>query len=73
LGLGRRPRAIVELHPGRLGNRILGAPVVPPAALVEHRGVPLLVSVAGTAPRTEVRATLHALGFAEGREFVCVA
>lgn len=73
LGLGRRPRAIVELHRGRLGNRILGAPVIAPGDLDRHRGVPLLVSVAGSTPRTEIRASLVALGFAECRDFVCVA
>ncbi|MEZ5963650.1 MAG: glycosyltransferase family A protein [Planctomycetota bacterium] len=73
LGLGRSPRAIVDLHPGRIGNRILGAPVVAPHDLPRLRGTPLLVSVAGSTPRSEIRAALHALGFAEGRDFVCVA
>lgn len=72
-GMGRAPIAIVELHPGRLGNRILGAPVVAPAALSRWRGVPLLVSVAGSTPRTEIRAALLARGYAEERDFVCVA
>src|SRR6185503_6477551 len=31
--LGKDPSHIVELHPGRLGQRIFGASVVPPEAL----------------------------------------
>lgn len=73
LALGRRPRAIVELHPGRIGNRILGAPVIAPTALPGHRGVPLLVSVAGSVPRQQIRDALRALGYRETHDFVCVA
>lgn len=73
LAFGRTPAAIVELHAGRVGNRILGAPVIRPAELARHRGVPLLVSVAGSTPRTEIRGSLRALGYLEPRDFVCVA
>ena len=71
--LGRRPAAIVELHPRRLGQRIDGAPVVPPAAVASLRPLPIVVSVAGAAPRGEVRAFLRALGCVELRDFVCAA
>jgi glycosyltransferase involved in cell wall biosynthesis len=73
LGLGRRPRAIVELHRGRLGNRIFGAPVIAPEALPAHRGVPVVVSVAGTLPRQQIRTALCALGYRELHDFVCTA
>ncbi len=73
LGLGRRPRAIVELHRGRIGNRILGAPVIAPAALPGWLGTPILASVAGSVPRQEIRAALCALGLREAHDFVCVA
>ena len=70
---GRRPSHVVELHPGRLGNRIHGAPVIPPGALAGLPDRPVVVSVAGAGPRGEIRARLAALGRREGREFVCAA
>jgi len=63
LGRGHRPSHIVELHPGRLGQRIQGALVVEPAALARLRQGPLIVSVAGEAARSEIGAALEALGF----------
>jgi hypothetical protein len=74
-GHGKRLGCVVELHPRRLGQRIHGAPVVPPSSLrePEARTLPLLVSVAGAGPRAEIRAALAALGYAEGRDFVCAA
>jgi hypothetical protein len=70
---GKHPAAIVELHPGRLGNRIHGAPVVPPDHLAGAAPLPIVVSVAGLAARSEIRACLGALGFRESRDFVCAA
>ncbi len=70
---GRTPTAIVELHPGRLGNRIAGADVVPPAALQKMPRRPLLVSVVGVGPRAEIRAELASLGYQDGIDFLCVA
>ena len=43
---GKRPSAIVELHPRRLGERIQGAPVIPPQALAHRHHDPQLVSEA---------------------------
>jgi len=73
LAEGREPSHVVELHPGRLGQRIHGAPVIPPAALADLPGRPVVVSVAGAGPRTEVRAALARLGRREGVDFVCAA
>jgi glycosyltransferase involved in cell wall biosynthesis len=72
-GHGKRPSAIVELHPGRLGNRIHGAPVIPPEALAGGVRDPLLVSVAGEEARGQIRARLAALGYRETRDYVCAA
>jgi glycosyltransferase involved in cell wall biosynthesis len=74
----RRPHAIVEVHPGRIGQRIQGARVIPPDALLEARRVagaalPVLVSVAYAGPRGEVRAALTQLGLRELVDYVCVA
>lgn len=70
---GRHPALIVELHPGRLGETIHGAPVVRPEALPALPRRPIVVSVAGAGPRAEIRARLAELGFAELRDFVCAA
>jgi glycosyltransferase involved in cell wall biosynthesis len=72
----RRPHAIIELHPGRIGQRILGAPVrMPPALpeLVRQTRLPIVVSVARPGPRAQVRAALGAFGFVDGIDYVCAA
>lgn len=71
--LGHRPAAIVEVHPRRIGNTIAGAPVVPVDALENPTPYPLVVSVAGFGPRSEIRSKLASLGFIEGRHYVFAA
>lgn len=74
LAEGKRPRAIVEVHPGRIGQRIDGVAVVAPDELPRVRGgAPVLVSVAGAPARAELRARLGALGLVETRDFFCCA
>ncbi len=70
---GKRPAAIVELHPGRLGNRVQDAPVIPPAALAAGLEAPLVVSVAGAEARAQIRAALSAMGYRETCDYVCAA
>jgi len=70
---GKRPSQIIELHPGRLGNRIRGAPVLSPDALPGLPRAPLLVSVAGAGPRNRIRAALTAQGLVETRDYFCCA
>lgn len=70
---GKRPSAIIELHPGRLGQLIRGVRVVSPEQLPQLPRAPLLVSVAGITPRSEIRAALAGMGFHETRDFVCCA
>ena len=70
---GRWPSHIVELHPGRLGQRIHGAPVIPPDALSGLRDTRVVASVTGARARGEIRAALNAMGFRELRDFVCAA
>ena len=73
---GKHPEAIIELHPGRLGQLIREVPVVPPSALPGLRSRcprPLIVSVAGVGPRTEIRQVLETMGFRELRDYVCAA
>jgi glycosyltransferase involved in cell wall biosynthesis len=70
---GKQPEAIIELHPGRIGQLIRGVPVVEPRALPGLRSLPLIVSVAGIGPRTEIRQALSAMGFQELQDYVCAA
>jgi glycosyltransferase involved in cell wall biosynthesis len=70
---GRRPSHIVELHPGRLGQRIHGAPVVSPDAIPDLPPRPLVASVAGAEARGLIRAALTRLGWREMSDFVCAA
>lgn len=73
LGRDRRPSHIVELHPGRLGNCIQGAPVIPPSALEALRPPRIVVSVAGAKARREIRGALGGMGFVEGSGYVMAA
>jgi hypothetical protein len=70
---GKAPSHIVERKPSRLGNVIHGAPVIPPERLPALDRQPIVVSVARAAPRAIVRDTLSALGYVEGRDYVCAA
>lgn len=70
---GKHPDAIIELHPGRLGQRIRGVPVLAPSALASLRSRPLIVSVSDLGPGTEIRQALAALGFRESSDCVCAA
>jgi len=69
----KRPTWIVEIHPGRIGNRIQGAEVIPPERLAAVRRVPIVASVAGLEPRRKIRDALRAMGFRELEDFVCAA
>jgi glycosyltransferase involved in cell wall biosynthesis len=76
LAQGKRPAAIVEVHPGRIGQRILGVPVLSPDALLafrRDRRLPIIACVARPGPRREVRAALANLGCIELEDFVCAA
>jgi glycosyltransferase involved in cell wall biosynthesis len=69
----RHPSHIVELHPGRLGTRIHGAPVIRPEALEAVRDRPIITSVAGAGPRHKIRVELRRMGFREQLDYVCAA
>jgi glycosyltransferase involved in cell wall biosynthesis len=70
---GKHPSAIVELHPGRLGQLIRGVRVILPDALHTLPKTRLIVSVAGLTPRTEIRQALSAMGFVELQDYLCAA
>lgn len=70
---GKRPSHIVDVHPGRVGNAIDGAPVVSPEVLTGLRGARVVASVAGSGPRERIRSFLAGVGFRETEDFVCAA
>jgi glycosyltransferase involved in cell wall biosynthesis len=70
---GKHPTAIVDVHPGRIGQRIGGVPIIGPDAIPSLSGRPLVASVAGSGPRAEIRAYLSARGWRELRDFICTA
>ncbi len=69
----KTPSHIVEIHPGRLGQCIHGAPVIPPQALAQLPRCPVVVSVAGEEARGKIRQAMRQMGFVELRDFVCAA
>jgi glycosyltransferase involved in cell wall biosynthesis len=69
----KHPAVIVELHPGRIGNQIAGAPVVHPDQFLASRKHPLVVSVAGEIARTQIREVLAGAQLRERVDFVCAA
>jgi glycosyltransferase involved in cell wall biosynthesis len=73
LAHGKRLAYLVDVHPGRVGNIIHGAPTIAPDALARLRGVPVVVSVARESPRQRIRAAMREMGFEELRDFVCAA
>jgi hypothetical protein len=73
LAYDKSPSYIVEIHPGRLGNRIHNARVIPPQALWRLPRYPVVVSVAGAQARHEIRQAMAQMGFIERRDFICAA
>lgn len=70
---GRRPSHIIEVHPGRIGQRIFGARVIGSEQLSTVKGRKIVASVAGAEARREIRERLAAAGFTELRDYVCAA
>lgn len=75
-----QPAAILELHPGRIGQRILGAPVYSPETyFTQAHDLPIVVSVAGLGPRRLIRSFFrnlhaeHGICKREGVDFIFAA
>jgi hypothetical protein len=69
----RRPTHVIEVHPGRIGQRIFGAEVIAAERLPDVSDRKIVVSVAGAPARREIRERLGAAGFMELRDFICAA
>ncbi len=65
----KRPSAIVEVHPGRIGQKILGARVIGIAELPKRPALPMVVSVAGEQARGLIREALCGTQWKEGESF----
>ena len=70
---GKRPAFILELHPGRIGNSIAGAPVLHPDDWLRSPRHRLVVSVAGATARQQIRTALDLAGLHETIDYVCAA
>ncbi len=71
---GVRVDRVVELAPGKLGQRIHGALAIPPDDLPPPADTPpLIVAVGAPGARAEIRVWLEAHGFTERVDFWCVA
>jgi len=57
---GKRPSHVVEVHPGRIGEIIHGAPVISVDELRAHPRRPLVAAVAGERPPRDTRRALRA-------------
>jgi hypothetical protein len=70
---GKRPAAIVEIHPRRVGQTIAGAPVVRPESIPSLPRLPLVASVSGAAARAEIRRLCARIGWREGADWWAAA
>jgi len=72
-GRGVGVALFVDVDPGKIGGRRGGAEVVGPEAVGRARGLPLLVAVGAAGARPLIRAELGRQGFAELRDYWCLA
>ena len=76
---GLETRALIDIHPGRIGSRWRGIPIHGPEALAalapgwRREGLLILAAVASRGARGEIRRELAALGLTEGVDFLMVA
>jgi glycosyltransferase involved in cell wall biosynthesis len=70
---GHEVAAFVEVHPGRLGQRIHGAPVVPVEAAAATPGALHLAAVGQPGAREEIRRHAARLGLRDGSDLIAVA
>jgi glycosyltransferase involved in cell wall biosynthesis len=70
---GWRPEAIVEVHPGRIGEKIFGAPVIPVEGAGDYRRLVHLGAVGQAGARERMRGEIGRLGLVEGGNFFFTA
>ena len=76
---GLETRALIDIHPGRIGGRWRGIPIHGPEQVASRApgwrraGLRILAAVASRGARGEIRRQLAALGLTEGDDFLMVA
>lgn len=81
---GKEPHTVLEVDPGKIGQRIRGAPVVDARVWLDAQGAspprrpaqggpPLIVSVAGSPARDTIRTAMRGVAWQEGTEWVFAA
>lgn len=70
---GHRVEAFVEVDPGKIGERIHGAPVIPVSAAAGRKGPLHLAAVGQRGARERIRAEAGRLGLVEGEDVLAVA
>ncbi len=65
--------AFVDLDPRKIGQDIHGAPVIAPHDLERVRGALCVAAVGRNGVREEIRSTLRAAGWQDGKGFIAVA
>lgn len=70
---GAAVRAFVDLDPRKVGQRVHGAPVVPPEEAERYRTALCVAAVGQDGARTLIRASLLEMGWREMVDFVAVA
>jgi len=70
---GWKPEAIVEVHPGRIGEVIGGAPVIDVERAGDYRGFVHLGAVGRAGARSRMREVVAGLGLTEGEDFYFTA
>jgi glycosyltransferase involved in cell wall biosynthesis len=70
---GHHVKAFVEVHPGKIGERIQGAPVIGVSDAAALKGPLHLAAVGQRGARERIRAEAARLGLADGRDLLAVA
>ena len=72
-GVGRRPLAVVDINPRKIGHAIHGIPVIAPEALPGPGAAYLIIAVGARTARQEIRARLEPRGYRELEDFLFLA
>lgn len=69
----RKPEAVVDINPRKIGHRIHGVPVIDPDDLPSPGQVSVIVAVGAPGARDEIRQFLTPRGYVEGTDYRFVA
>lgn len=69
----RRPQAVVDINPRKIGKKIHATTVVPPEALPQPGAAFIVVAVGAPGARAEIRDWFQLRGYMEGGDFIFLA